>query len=347
MKRSENLAKVNEIVVRSLARITGDLSDIPGILGIDFIDIFPTSEEHRVALDAELSKNAKVLKIAERGNVYELVSLINTEFGKLKYIKIRFFDETRLNWEAAADFKVENRQVLLDKVGKDKRFSYIERPDWTAVEFKTDNTLIYFLEPLASVVYGKENDTVAKVETLIRQKSDEYQENDPGKYDFWNSHLKYVYREAMSLAKKYKADLEIVQLGALLHDVALLEKVGTKAEHHENGKKLAEQILNQYGYPVDKTQRVLGCVFHHRSSKNAENIEELCVADADILAHFDNIPMLFDAAYGLRKMVGLRNVRNFIRETFDKDFEDLSEKTKPEFAPRYRLIREVVLGNED
>lgn len=187
---------------------------------------------------------------------------------------------------------------------------------------------------------------VGQVKVLIRQKSDAYQANDPGDYNFWDGHLKYVYREATNLAEKYGADLEIVQLGALLHDIALLEKVGTKADHHENGKMLAEKILWGYDYPEEKMKRVLGCVLHHRSSKNAENLEELCVADADILAHFDNIPMLFDAAYNLHKMVGLENVRNFMRETFEKDFDDLSEKTKVLFRARYEVICGVVLGTE-
>lgn len=190
------------------------------------------------------------------------------------------------------------------------------------------------------------SDTVKQIEMLVRQKSDEYQANDPGQYDFWNGHLKYVYHEATKLAEQYGAELEIVQLGALLHDIALLEKVGTKANHHENGERLAEQILREYDYPEDKLERVLGCVLHHRSSKNAENLEELCVADADILAHFDNIPMLFDAAYNLRKMVGLENVREFIRETFEKDFEDLSKRTKAEFESRYNTIYKIVLGEE-
>lgn len=185
---------------------------------------------------------------------------------------------------------------------------------------------------------------VEQIKTLVRQKSEQYQRDDPGQYDFWNGHLKYVYYEATELAKRYGADLEIVQLGALLHDIALLEKVGTKVDHHENGKKLAEQILREYDYPEDRLERVLGCVLHHRSSKNAENLEELCVADADILAHFDNIPMLFDAAYNLHKMVGMGNVRKFMKETFEKDFDDLSERTKMEFEPRYRTIYQIVIG---
>lgn len=65
------------------------------------------------------------------------------------------------------------------------------------------------------------------------------------------------------------------------------------------------------------------------------------------LAHFDNIPMLFDAAYNLHKMVGMENVRKFMRETFEKDFDDLSKKTKVEFEPRYKAICEVVLGKTE
>jgi len=187
------------------------------------------------------------------------------------------------------------------------------------------------------------NNITDQIQTLIRQKSDAYLANDPGEYDFWEGHLKYVYREATNLAKKYGADLEIVQLGALLHDIALLEKVGTKADHHINGEKLAKQILSEYNYPQDKMRQVLGCVLHHRSSKNTENLEELCVADADVLAHFDNIPMLFEVAYNVQNIVGLENVRQFIQETFEKDFNDLSERTKIDFEPEYKTIRKIVL----
>ena len=46
------------------------------------------------------------------------------------------------------------RNILMNKVGKDKRYSYIKRTEWDAIEFKTNDTLIYFLNPLASKVYG-------------------------------------------------------------------------------------------------------------------------------------------------------------------------------------------------
>ena len=143
-----------EIIEKNLNRIEKDLTEIEGLQIIDFIDIFPISEEHKKQLDNEISEKSKLLKETERGNVYLLNQPIKTKYGDLRYIKIRYFDETRLNWEAAADFVVKDRNVLMNKVGKDSRYSYIKRTEWDAIEFKTDDTLIYFLNPLASEVYG-------------------------------------------------------------------------------------------------------------------------------------------------------------------------------------------------
>lgn len=144
-----------DIIEKNLNRIEQDLQEIEGLKNIDFIDIFPTSDKHKLQLEDEMNSIANLELKTERGNIYTLVKPLDTKYGKLKWIKIRYFDESRLNWEAAADFAVDNRNILLNKVGKDKRFTYIKRDEWDAVEFKTDNTLIYFLNPLASEVYSK------------------------------------------------------------------------------------------------------------------------------------------------------------------------------------------------
>ena len=90
-------------------------------------------------------------------------------------------------------------------------------------------------------------------------------------------------------------------------------------------------------------ERVLKCVYNHRSSKNATSIEELCVADADIIAHFDNIPMLFNSAYN-RNHIALCDVRVWMKKCFEKDYNDLSEKTKKEFKEKYETICKIVIG---
>ena len=145
---------LKEIIEKNLHRIEKDLLQIEGLQSIDFIDIFPTSEEHKKQLDNEVSKISKLLKETERGNVYLLNEPIKTKYGELRHMKIRYYDEKRLNWEAAADFVVKDRNILMNKAGKDKRYSYIKRTEWDAIEFKTNDTLIYFLNPLASKVYG-------------------------------------------------------------------------------------------------------------------------------------------------------------------------------------------------
>ena len=184
------------------------------------------------------------------------------------------------------------------------------------------------------------------IEKEVKEKIKEYKINSQDHYDFWNEHIKYVYDESIKLAKYYNADIEVVALGALLHDIALICKVGDRKEHHINGKVLADEMLTKYNYSPDKKEKVLSCVYNHRGSKNATTIEELCVADADILAHFDNIPMLFNSAFN-RNNIELNEVRNWMKGYFKKDYNDLSDETKELFNDRYKLICEIVLGKEN
>lgn len=177
----------------------------------------------------------------------------------------------------------------------------------------------------------------------IKDESDNYKENALDHYDYWNNHISYVYQEALELAKKYNADIEIVSLGALLHDIALIKKVGDRKDHHINGKILADEILTKYDYPDDKKERVLSTVYNHRSCKNATNVEDLCVADADVLAHFDNIPMLFNSAF-VRNNISLNDINSYMKEQFEKDFNDLSDKTKEEFKERYNMILDIIFN---
>ena len=160
-------------------------------------------------------------------------------------------------------------------------------------------------------------------------------------YDFWNMHIKYVVCEAINLAKTYGADLEIVELGALLHDIALVANAGTKADHHTNGAIIAKDLLTKYNYPQDKLERVLGCIINHRSSKNATNIEELCVADADIIAHFFNLPNAF--VLGVKKH-NYSTPQQFMA-WLECDYNDLSDQTKISFFERYSNIMKVLFGD--
>lgn len=186
---------------------------------------------------------------------------------------------------------------------------------------------------------------IKKIKKEVLKEIEKYKKQSEDHYDFWNEHIKYVYNESIILAKKYNADIEIVKLGALLHDMALVKKVGDRKDHHINGEKIAREILSKYDYDKERLERVCACVYNHRSSKNAKTIEEICVCDADVIAHFDNIPMLFNSAYN-RNGLNLNEVREWMLDVFEKDYDDLSPKTKELFKDRYDLICEVVLGRD-
>lgn len=145
---------LEDIIKKNQIRIEEDIRQIEGIQQIDFIDIFPESEEHRKMLDKEANKIGKLIDSTEKGKFYLLNDPIETKWGLLKFIKIRFFDESRLNYEAAPDFAVKDWNKLKQQVEIDKRFSFISRPNWDAIEFKTENSLVYFLNPLVTTVYG-------------------------------------------------------------------------------------------------------------------------------------------------------------------------------------------------
>lgn len=180
------------------------------------------------------------------------------------------------------------------------------------------------------------------VENYVKEKIENYKSTSEDNYDYWNQHIKYVYEESIKLAKVYNADLKIVSLGALLHDIALINRVGDRKDHNINGEIIAREVLSSFNYDEEKMQRVLKCVYNHRSSKNAETIEELCVSDADILAHFDNIAMLFNSAL-IRNNVSLNDIDEWMKSAFEKDYNDLSEKTKKVFKDRYNVICEIII----
>lgn len=177
-----------------------------------------------------------------------------------------------------------------------------------------------------------------KKELLIRCE----QYNKKYNYDFWNEHIKYVVENALNLANEYGADVEIVELGALLHDIALPSEYGESEEHHIYGAKIAEELLAKLNYPRDRIERVKNCVLNHRGSKDRprNTIEEEIIADADVIAHFDCIPMLFSVPYN--NGLSITETKEWMRKKLERDYNKLSPKTKEKLKDRYENILTVL-----
>lgn len=181
-----------------------------------------------------------------------------------------------------------------------------------------------------------------KQELLIR--CEKYKEKNG--YDFWNEHIKFVVENAINLAKQYGADAEIVELGALLHDIAMPSEYGEREQHHIYGAEIADKLLTELNYPKDRIEHVKNCVLNHRGSKDRprNTIEEQCVADADVMAHFDCIPSLFSLVY--RDMnLSISDGAQYVRRKLERDFNKLSSRTKVILQDRYDNIVNVLFVN--
>ena len=167
-------------------------------------------------------------------------------------------------------------------------------------------------------------------------------------FDFWEEHIKYVVKNALELAEAYNADKEIVELGALLHDIAMPSKVGSREEHHIYGSQIAEELLTKYNYPKDKINRVKECVLRHRGSQDLprNTLEEEIIADADVIAHFDCIPTLFSLAYQ-KLNLNIKEGTKYVKDKLARDYNKLSPRTKEYLKERYENILKVLFVDKN
>ena len=117
----------------------------------------------------------------------------------------------------------------------------------------------------------------------------------------WEHHIVPVVKYSLILAKRCKADEEIVEIAALLHDITRIE--GDKGTHHITGQAVTEELLKKLGYPQQKIDHVKQCIFTHRGAylMDKGSPEAECVASADAMAHFDGTFLLF---YHYMKKIG-------------------------------------------
>lgn len=64
--------------------------------------------------------------------------------------------------------------------------------------------------------------------------------------------------------------------------------------HHLIGAQIAEELLSKYNLSEEDVNLIKKCILNHRGSKLKEKTtpEEICIADADAMAHFYSVPSL-------------------------------------------------------
>lgn len=159
----------------------------------------------------------------------------------------------------------------------------------------------------------------------------------------WDHHIKIVYELAKKYAEEYGANLEIVALAALLHDVASVTDVSYTDEHHLIGAEIAEELLLKENYSKEKIELIKKCILNHRGSRlvSKDSSEEVCIADCDAMAHFYSVPSLFSMVYR-EKNLSIDDGSSFIMNKLDRSYNKMSEKGKKLVKVQYESVKNIL-----
>lgn len=157
-------------------------------------------------------------------------------------------------------------------------------------------------------------------------------------------HIEAVVKNGEILAEKYNADKEVVMIAAWLHDVASITDYSLYEEHHIHGAQMAHELLSKLSYDESKILIVQNCIKNHRGSVyiNKNSVEELCVADADAISHFDSIPNLLYLAYVERQM-SIEEGIQFVKGKLERSFSKLSKESKEYYKNKYHQAMNVLM----
>lgn len=161
-------------------------------------------------------------------------------------------------------------------------------------------------------------------------------------YEPYAVHFQGVVRNSKILAEELKADSEIVEIAAWLHDIGSI--IYGRENHHITGAKIAEEKLRELGYPEEKIEKVKHCIISHRGSKNInrETKEAQIIANADSMSHFDELPGLFKAAFvyeNLGQIEARKSVRDHLINSYNKLLPEAKEIIKSKYDAAMLLLK--------
>lgn len=156
-------------------------------------------------------------------------------------------------------------------------------------------------------------------------------------------HIEAVVKNGELLAQTYGADKEIVMIAAWLHDIASVTDYTLYENHHIYGAEMAYELLSRLSYDESKIPFVQKCIRNHRGSISIDkkSMEEICVADADAISHFDSIASLLYLAYAERNMSREMGIQ-FVKEKLERSYRKLSTESKNIYKNKYHQVLDIL-----
>lgn len=98
-------------------------------------------------------------------------------------------------------------------------------------------------------------------------------------------HTLRVLATAREIGQVEGADLDIIEIAGLLHDIAKLDQRSDEIHHAVLGSQIAETFLLELGLPASQVQRIVEAIRFHSLDTHQDNLslETLVLKDADRL----------------------------------------------------------------
>jgi uncharacterized protein len=184
-----------------------------------------------------------------------------------------------------------------------------------------------------------------RVLEAVRQESQAFFRNSRGSHD-WD-HTERVYRLCLRIGRKERADLDVLRLAALLHDIGREEEDRSSGGtcHAEKGAVLADEILRNHGIGAERIARVVRCIKTHRYRGRLvpDSLEGKILFDADKLDSIGAVGIgrafLFAGEVGAR----LHDPKIEVRKTKPYTKEDTAYR---EFLVKLSLIKDLMFTRE-
>lgn len=93
-------------------------------------------------------------------------------------------------------------------------------------------------------------------------------------------HIQFVMEIGMRLAKDNNADLDIVEVACLLHDIGRGKELADE-QHPQTSKRIAEELLIDSSYFEDQKEKIFACILSHGAKEIPATLEEQIVRTAD------------------------------------------------------------------
>lgn len=130
------------------------------------------------------------------------------------------------------------------------------------------------------IIFMKINKKVIK---QIEKEAKKYFKNAHGCHDW--THVERVRNLALNIGRKEHADPHIIEVAALLHDIAKNKEISNRGQlcHAESGALEAAKLLKKHKIDQDLIGRVAHCIISHRfrNKHQPRTIEAKALQDAD------------------------------------------------------------------